>query len=63
MIEAIRGATLYAAELLGTPDRGQIRPGMLADLIGIDGDPLKNVSVLEEVAFVMKDGRVYKQPQ
>jgi imidazolonepropionase-like amidohydrolase len=62
-IGAIRGATLYAAELLGTPDRGQIRSGMLADLIGVNGDPLKDVSVLERVTFVMKGGRVYKQPR
>jgi imidazolonepropionase-like amidohydrolase len=61
-IGAIRGATLYAAELLGTPDRGQIRSGMLADLIGVNGDPLQDVSVLERVTFVMKGGRVYKQP-
>ena len=62
-IEAIRGATLYAAELLDTPDRGQIRAGMLADIIAVAGDPLKDVSLLERVAFVMKGGRVYKQPR
>jgi imidazolonepropionase-like amidohydrolase len=36
---------------------------MLADLIGVNGDPLKDVSVLERVTFVMKGGRVYKQPR
>ncbi len=36
---------------------------MLADIIGVHGDPLRDVSVLEQVAFVMKGGRVYKQPR
>jgi imidazolonepropionase-like amidohydrolase len=59
-IEAIRGATSYAAEVLGTPDRGRIAQGLLADLIAVDGNPLEDVSRLEDVQFVMKDGVVYK---
>ena len=50
------------AELFGTPDRGRIESGLLADLIAVDGDPLANVSVLEDVKFVMKGGVVYKAP-
>jgi len=61
-IEAIRGATVYAAELLGVEDRGRIAPGLLADLIGVDGDPLDDVRRLEQIRFVMKDGEVYKAP-
>jgi len=59
-IEAIRGATSYAAEMLGTPDRGRIAEGLLADLVAVDGDPLEEISRLEDVRFVMKGGIVYK---
>ena len=59
--EAIRSATLVAAELMGWQDRvGSIAPGKLADLIAVDGDPLDDVTVLEDVRFVMKGGRVEK---
>ncbi len=62
-IEAIRAATTVAADLLGVADRtGRIRPGLFADLIAVEGDPLAHVDVLEEVRFVMKEGRVYKRP-
>lgn len=59
--EALRAATLHAAELLGVSDiLGTIERGKLADIIAIAGDPLKDISVMEKVAFVMKDGIVYK---
>ena len=61
-IETIRGATLYAADLLGVDDRGVIAPGRLADLIAVRGNPLQDVSVLEDVRFVMKGGVVHKRP-
>ena len=62
-MEAIRSATTSAAELIGRdPDIGAIAPGKRADLIAVAGDPLADVSVLEKVAFVMKDGVVYKGP-
>lgn len=61
-IEAIRGATSYAAEALGTPDRGRIAAGLLADIIGVAGDPLDDIALLQDVRFVMKDGVVYKRP-
>ncbi len=51
---------MYAADLLGVDDRGVIEPGMLADLIAVRGDPLEDVSVLEDVQFVMFGGRVVK---
>jgi imidazolonepropionase-like amidohydrolase len=62
-IESIRSATMYAADLLGVDDRGVIEPGMLADLIAVRGDPLEDVSVLEDVQFVMFGGRVVKFEQ
>ncbi len=61
-IDAIRAATLNAAELLGWSDRvGALEAGKLADLIAVDGDPLASASALERVRFVMKDGKVYRQ--
>src|SRR4051812_27643 len=62
-MEAIRSATTSAADLIGRdPDIGSIAPGKKADLIAVAGDPLADVSVLEKMAFVMKDGVVYKGP-
>lgn len=62
-MQAIRSATVNAADLLGMGDRiGTIEPGKLADLIAVDGDPLRDVRVLEDVKFVMKAGVVFKQP-
>lgn len=59
--EAIRSATLVAAELMGWQDRvGSIAPGKLADLIAVEGDPLDDVAVLEDVRFVMKGGQVVR---
>lgn len=59
---AIQAATMNAADLLGWSDRvGSLEPGKYADLIAVDGDPLANVSVLENVKFVMKGGSVIKQ--
>ncbi len=61
-IEAIRGATIHAAELLGVEDRGVIEAGRYADLIAVDGNPIDDISRLEDVQFVMKGGVVYKDP-
>ena len=61
-MEAIKCATVNAADLLGMKDKlGSIEPGKLADIIATDGNPLKNTSAFEKVVFVMKDGIVYKK--
>jgi imidazolonepropionase-like amidohydrolase len=61
-MQAVQAATTNAADLLGKSDLlGSLKPGKYADLIAVTGDPLKNVSVLENVDFVMKEGQVYKQ--
>jgi imidazolonepropionase-like amidohydrolase len=61
-IDAIRAATINAADLLGVSDRGRIAPGLLADLVGVPGNPPDNIRVLEDVQFVMKGGKIYKRP-
>lgn len=60
--QAIRAATVNAAELLGMQnDVGSITAGKFADLVAVKGDPLRDISVLEKVDFVMKGGEIYKQ--
>jgi imidazolonepropionase-like amidohydrolase len=60
--QAIRAATSSAADLVGrTKDVGSIEAGKFADIIAVSGDPLKDVTALESVSFVMKGGKVYKQ--
>jgi len=60
-MEAIKAATWNAADLIGdTADIGSVQAGRYADLIAVDADPLKDVTVLEHVAFVMKGGVVVK---
>ena len=60
-LEAIRTATTTPAEMLGWSDRiGTIEPGKLADIVAVAGDPLANITELENVKFVMKEGVVYK---
>jgi imidazolonepropionase-like amidohydrolase len=60
-MEIIRAVTTSAAELLGWQDRvGAIEPGKFADLIAVAGDPISDISELEHVRFVMKDGQVVR---
>ena len=60
-LQAIQAATMNAADLLGWPGKvGSLEPGAWADLVAVDGDPLKDVTTLEHVKFVMKGGEVVK---
>lgn len=58
---SIRTGTINAAELLGTPDRGEIAPDKLADLVAVKGDPLTDIKVLQKPVFVMKGGEVVRR--
>jgi imidazolonepropionase-like amidohydrolase len=58
-LQAIRAATTVSAELIDAPDLGRVAPGMLADIIGVTGDPLGDIAAFREVPFVMKDGVVH----
>jgi imidazolonepropionase-like amidohydrolase len=59
-IQALRAATVTSAELIERDDElGRLAPGYLADIIAVPGDPTVDISVIEDVLFVMKDGHVY----
>jgi imidazolonepropionase-like amidohydrolase len=60
-LAAIQTATVNASDLLGSKfNVGTLEPGKFADIVAVDGDPTKDVTVLEHVKFVMKGGTVYK---
>ncbi|UJF21471.1 Xaa-Pro dipeptidase [Shewanella sp. OMA3-2] len=59
--QALQAATINSAALLKQQDLGQLKVGFLADIIAVDGDPLENISLMENVSFVMKNGIIYKQ--
>ncbi len=62
-MQAIQTATRNAADLLDMSDRiGTIEAGKFADVVAVPGNPLTDITVMERVAFVMKDGNVYKRP-
>ena len=62
-MKAIQSATLEAAKLLGEQHNlGSLIRGKTADIIAVSGNPLEDISILEEVDFVMKEGEVYKSP-
>ncbi|HEU4648068.1 MAG TPA: amidohydrolase family protein [Gemmatimonadales bacterium] len=58
--DAIRTATVNAADLLGVTDRGVLAAGKLADVVAVPGNPLQDITAMEKVSFVMKGGVVYK---
>jgi imidazolonepropionase-like amidohydrolase len=61
-MQAIKSGTSLAAELLGQPDLGAVVPGLAADLVAVSGDPLKDITELQRVRFVMKGGVTYLLP-
>jgi imidazolonepropionase-like amidohydrolase len=60
--EVLQAATIGGARLLRNTAIGVIRAGARADLIAVPGDPLKDLSVIRRVEFVMKQGKTYLQP-
>ena len=62
-MKAIQSATVEAAKLLGEYEQfGSLAEGKIADIIAVNGNPVEDITILEEVDFVMKSGRVYKSP-
>ena len=60
-MEALQSATITNAKVLGLSDQlGQIKPNYIADIIAIDVNPLEDISTMERVQFVMKEGKIYK---
>ena len=60
-LQAIQASTINTAELFGLSNIGNVNEGFEADIIGIKGNPLEDITVLENVNFVMKDGVIFKQ--
>ncbi|WP_374024414.1 amidohydrolase family protein [Mycobacterium sp. HNNTM2301] len=58
-LAVLRAATVTAAELINSTDRGRLAVGQLADIIAVPGDPLEDITVTQNVSFVMKGGKVY----
>jgi imidazolonepropionase-like amidohydrolase len=62
-MQAIQSATVGAADLIGQPGKiGSLKPGAFADLIATTGDPLKDITELQRVTWVIKNGAVFKRP-
>lgn len=61
-LEALRSATLYAADLLGKDDRGIIEAGRLADMVAMPGNPLDDISATQRIDWVMMGGKVFSHP-
>lgn len=62
-MQALHSATSVAARFLGIDDRlGRVEAGLIADLVAVPGNPLDDIALMGAVDFVMKDGRVVRQP-
>ncbi|MFD9549033.1 amidohydrolase family protein [Nocardia salmonicida] len=60
-LAVLRAATVTAAELIDVTDRGRLAEGLLADIIAVPGDPLQDITVTQQVRFVMKGGKIFVQ--
>ena len=60
-LDVLRSATSINADVFHLADRGRIRPGLLADLVAVEGDPTRSISAVRRVRLVMKGGKTYKQ--
>ena len=60
-LQAIQASTIKTAELFGLANIGNLKEGFEADIVGVEGNPLEDITVLENVSFVMKDGVIFKQ--
>ena len=59
--QSLKAGTSWAAELLGLEDNvGALKPGLMADVVAVAGNPLSDIKATSNVIFVMKDGRVYR---
>jgi imidazolonepropionase-like amidohydrolase len=61
-LQALQAATIVAADLIDKQDRGRIEEGLLADIIAVPGNPVADITVTEDVRFVMKGGTVFESP-
>ena len=63
MVRAIKSGTMYPAELLGKEkELGQLAKGYISDIIAVKGNPIDDITLFQKVSFVMKNGKVYKEP-
>ncbi len=62
-LQALRAATTVSAELIDVDDRGRLEAGLLADVVGVPGDPLVDITATERVCFVMKGGLIYRNDE
>lgn len=60
-LDVLQAGTINAAELIDADDRGRIAEGLLADIIGVPGNPVDDITLVQNVRFVMKGGKVYVQ--
>ena len=62
-MDAVKSSTMVSAELLGIQDKlGSIETNKIADIIAVEGNPIDDISFLQNVIFVMKEGKVYRSP-